>query len=481
MNETTSAVEWRRRILATTAFFAWASVSCTNLETMSAPNFGYIRATVTSSGGDLDIDGYLVVVDAKDIIKIPANQTLASIDVETGPHAVTLQNVADNCAVQGENLKTVTVEKNRITDVKFDVDCAVTGIAVTTRTTGSDTPNVLRLSLDGQDAVAPSSGLYSIGRLAAKSYVIGVVAPANCTVTGGAQVTVTVTSRAVTPVMFDVTCTAIARLEKIVFVEERTSPTRQTLKLVNPDGTGLTTLQDGNAPSWSPDRTRLAFSTTSCYADDYYYFYYGDTCSGGILLLDPETGNVTTTTGGSSYNPSWAPTGVALVLEGFGVYDRDMSLHVLQLSSGNVSSLDIQGPASSEQPAWSPDGTRIAFVCRWSVNTDICIVNADGTGLVRMTNDAPDDLHPKWSPNGTRIAFARHPRGDSAPTSGEIVVVDVATGAATVLTPGTEPTWAPDGSRLAFAGIDGLFVIGADGTNLKRLTTGYHRAPAWRP
>jgi Tol biopolymer transport system component len=49
------------------------------------------------------------------------------------------------------------------------------------------------------------------------------------------------------------------------------------------------------------------------------------------------------------------------------------------------------------------------------------------------------------------------------------------------LTEGREPAWSPDGSTLVFAGDDGLFTINADGSNRRRLTSGAHSTPTWRP
>jgi Tol biopolymer transport system component len=165
---------------------------------------------------------------------------------------------------------------------------------------------------------------------------------------------------------------------------------------------------------------------------------------------------------------------------GYLLSGRHTYIYLFDLESKKLERL-TKSKWDESAPAWSPDGTRIAFVCRWTITTDLCVVNADGTGLVRLTNDAVADLHPAWSPGGSSIAFARQTGEVTDPTTGQIVVIDVATRAVTVLTQGTEPTWSPDGSRLAFARVDGLFVVGADGTNLKRLTTGNHRAPAWRP
>jgi TolB protein len=69
------------------------------------------------------------------------------------------------------------------------------------------------------------------------------------------------------------------------------------------------------------------------------------------------------------------------------------------------------------EPAWSPDGTRIAFVSFRDDNGESCelrdcfpngelyVVNSDGSGLARLTTTHADDEHPTWSPDGTRLTF----------------------------------------------------------------------------
>jgi len=109
------------------------------------------------------------------------------------------------------------------------------------------------------------------------------------------------------------------------------------------------------------------------------------------------------------------------------------------------------------------------------------LVNADGTGLVRLTNDAEIDDRPAWSPDGTTITYTRYPAGRTDDASADLMLLKLATSQSTTLTKGTDAAWSPDGSKLVFAGGDGLFVIGADGTGGRRLTTGAHRAPGWRP
>ena len=61
-------------------------------------------------------------------------------------------------------------------------------------------------------------------------------------------------------------------------------------------------------------------------------------------------------------------------------------------------------------PDWSPDGTKLVYMCRFGAATpfEICVMNSDGTGSVEvLTNNAVPDLTPGWSPDGTRISFFR--------------------------------------------------------------------------
>lgn len=144
-------------------------------------------------------------------------------------------------------------------------------------------------------------------------------------------------------------------------------------------------------------------------------------------------------------------------------------------------------------PAWSPDGTRLAFGCGIGpagdgVNTggssDICVMDADGRGLVRLTNDPVSDGEPAWSLDGGQIAFRR---------AGDIYTIRPDGTGVTRLTTdaaASDPAWSPDGTQIVFTsmrdrgGNTEIYLMNADGTQARNLTQDLATEddhPAWSP
>ena len=155
--------------------------------------------------------------------------------------------------------------------------------------------------------------------------------------------------------------------------------------------------------------------------------------------------------------------------------------------------------AEGGTPAWSPDGTTIAFWSNREGQPDIYVMDADGMNPTNLTRDPHDEDRPSWSPDGSKIAFGALllPRGEKSLS--DIFVMDADGGNRINLTQNPEavnqfPAWSPDGSRIAYEASphpnhwfppSNIHVMNADGSQPEMLTAGRRFAseglPTWSP
>jgi hypothetical protein len=137
------------------------------------------------------------------------------------------------------------------------------------------------------------------------------------------------------------------------------------------------------------------------------------------------------------------------------------------------------------EPAWSADGTKLAYSSKIGGTGGIFIVNADGSGVKRVTSDV-NDGEPTWSPDGTKLAFVHVSNGRRRIATANLDGSNLTIVTANVDKTLDDPEWSPDGTRIAFSDFADVYTINVDGSNLIDLTAdaGHpSRAdnPTWSP
>jgi dipeptidyl aminopeptidase/acylaminoacyl peptidase len=248
----------------------------------------------------------------------------------------------------------------------------------------------------------------------------------------------------------------------------------------------------GSQYAWSPDGSQVAFADYSGYGAE-------------IFLMSPDGSTRTPLThdGGLASFPSWSPDGTKIAYASdtappggpdspyytpgceysFKMCPAD--IHVIN-GDGSGEVRLTNDPTGASMPSWSPDGSKIAFVSgRADPNGDIFVMNPDRSGVTQLTSGPGYDFQPQWSPDGSRIAFESS-RGDS--TNVYIMNAD-GSDVHRLTTTGNETrfAWSPDGKQIAFVGggnSSQLYVMNADGSNIHAIASvpsyGFGEI-AWRP
>jgi Tol biopolymer transport system component len=230
------------------------------------------------------------------------------------------------------------------------------------------------------------------------------------------------------------------------------------IHVINSDGTGEVALTGGpwvdNSPSWSPDRSQIAFVSTR------------DDTNGDIFIMNGDTREL---------YPSWSPRGDRIAF--CGDYGFLQAVWVMNLA--DLSRRQVSGPTlNCHGVSWSPDGSMIVFSADYGLGQyELWTVRSDGTDLLQVTQTADGEEFPDWSPLGDLIAYSKY--------NGSYAIFTVrpdGTGA-TRLTPRSvdteDPAWSPDGSQITWFQVQDwvVCVMNADGRALHRIAEGLF--PDW--
>jgi Tol biopolymer transport system component len=274
---------------------------------------------------------------------------------------------------------------------------------------------------------------------------------------------------------------------KIVFIaSEEEAAHQRAVYVMDTDGSNLMQLTDysigAQDPVWSPDGKRIAFASIK---------------DGGIYTINADGTNLTRIVYKTVYDvytdtwniaanehPSWSPDGSMICYESYGDEDSGTTVanaNIYVVNSDGTGMRRLTNDLSYEgQPSWSPDGSKIAFVYVKDEgdgysNYHIYVMNADGSNWVQLTdrNFTVNNLNPDWSPNGTKIVFI----GDGDEHQGVFCINLQDKSQKFIGVIGGSPKWSPDGTKIITDGYESrrgvmrIWITNADGSNNKEIET----------
>lgn len=268
-------------------------------------------------------------------------------------------------------------------------------------------------------------------------------------------------------------------------------------------------------PAYSPDGSKIAFERALISDSGFDVQIYTMNADGSNLIRLTDTHDSINGQPVINSLPAWSPDGKRIAfVRGHVESDADnfvlafYAVYTMDADGTNVQKL-TDDDLANEFPAWSPDGAHIAYssncnhtnITPITCRSDVYVMNADGSNKTNITRNGSSNLSPSWSPDGKKLVFASAAAFSfQEPSAINIFVINADGTGLNRLTASPDgttrfignvaPQWSPDGKKIAFIsdreGNPDIYIMNADGSSQTRITNtisdnGYASALSWQP
>jgi serine/threonine protein kinase/Tol biopolymer transport system component len=279
---------------------------------------------------------------------------------------------------------------------------------------------------------------------------------------------------------------------QIVFASTRAGLPQ--LYLIKADGTDLVQLtnveQGACQPSWSPDGQQLVFTSPCPSRAEFYETLYNQS-SLYVINVDGTGLKQLTSSPGSGFDPAWSPDGTRIAFTS--VRDGFRQIYLLDIDTLDVTLLtNTTNDIECSQPAWSPDGKKIAYTVKRVGTYQVWAMSDTGQDAVQLARSGQEqwDFSPAWSSDGKLILFSQRRLGPFRPWLMSVNFEDLSRDPKRLdfPTPIEDLSFSPDGAWVVFESMDNhsnrdIYFANAEGSGRTRLTNDpkVDFDPVWRP